>query len=134
MRVEKFQPIDLALLTPQPQQQEAYDRVTYDFAAELAKGTAYTVWKGGVPVACAGLINAEAGPAAWAWLSEDVDMIWLHRRIRAALRAIPKVYAYADENWPQACRWLTLLGFEPTDVVDYPLGQPHRLYVRIRHG
>ncbi len=65
-------------------------------------------------------------------MGEDAPMLALHRYVRAALQAIPECLTYVDVTWPQALRWIALLGFKPTGVVMDLGGVPHGVFSYVR--
>ena len=128
MIVKRFKREDLDAIPVQDRQRFALPFVTDAALEQMEQGPAYTLHDDG-PVACAGIVSGDV-PVAWAWLSEDVPMLALHRYVRAALQAVPYCIAYGALDWPQALRWLELLGFTPTGEVEELGGIPHGMFER----
>lgn len=129
MRVEPFKASHLDSFLPQPRQAEGFALLTPEFAQRMEQGVAYSAVEDNRTLACAGFVETQAGPVAWAWLSEGAPLLTLHRYVQAALREVPLVWAYADERWPEAGRWLSMLGFVETNRTEDMAG-PHRLYLK----
>jgi hypothetical protein len=127
--VRKFRRNDLAALPVQTRQRATLALLDAGSMALIDSGPAYTLDDDG-PKACAGIAYTETAPVAWAWLAEDAPMLALHRYVKAALAAVPYCMAYAALDWPQAVRWLELLGFEPTGEQENLGGSLHGLFVR----
>lgn len=110
MIVRPFRESDLEALRVQRRQAWSLGHVTDDVLTLMAAGPAYTL-EDGRPLAIAGIAPVGDKRVAWAWLAECVPLLTLTRFVQAALAVSGEVYAYAALDWPQAQRWLKVLGF-----------------------
>lgn len=129
MIVRRFRREDLTGFRVQPRQAATFACVEPAVVAFMEAGPAYTL-EDGEPLAMAGLATVDDRRIAWAWLAENAPVLALHRYVLAALRAVPKVYAFAAEDWPQAQHWLRMLGFAPTGNRECLAGQWHGEWCR----
>jgi hypothetical protein len=133
--VVAFTSSHLRHITPQAAQVSEVNSATT--AAEY--GQAWTALIGGVPIACAGLVEIWQGRAyAWALLAEGAGryLLPVTREIRSRLDAsgFARVEMAVDAGFIAGCRWAELLGFKletPEPMRKYlPNGRDAYLYAR----
>lgn len=130
LRTQERQPKDLALFSDP------------EYGQSLASGDAFSVFDAaGELQACLGVFELWTGRGlGWALLSGNVTqlMVPITKRARAFFdaSAYRRVEAYVDPNFPQALRWVELLGFKretPEPMLNFtPTGGAQYLYARIR--
>lgn len=114
----KATPYDVLAIKVQPAQREALEAFERpEAAAVLRESLAYAAYVGNVCIAAAGVTPRWNGVAvAWAVLSVEAGPFLpsITKRCRAMLDAAPfrRIEATAACNFPEAERWLRMLGFE----------------------
>lgn len=118
MRAIQFQPEHLRRIKIQPRQSGfSFEGMGIEKYGEAmaANGPSWSLESDdGQIVACGGLFFQWEGRAvAWAFLSESSPMVALTRIAREILSAccIRRVEAWTDVDFPQAQRWIRMLGF-----------------------
>jgi len=130
LRTQAQQPKDLALFSDP------------DYGQSLASGDSFSIFdSAGELQACLGVFELWRGRGlAWALLSANVHRLMLPISYRARSffqgSKYDRIEAYIDPNFPQAIRWIELLGFvretaEPMRKFT-PTGADQYLYARIR--
>lgn len=115
MSFRPFSVADLHLIEVQPRHAEALAAVLADLEPyRMLEGpTAWTLWRGGRPLGCAGITQG----VAWAFLGRDLrrDMVRVTRFVRRILELhrenVGPVTAEIDESFPAGVQWALLLGF-----------------------
>lgn len=135
LQVVAFTAAHLEHISPQAAQRSEVNSATT--AAEY--GQAWTALVGGVPIACAGLVEVWHGRAyAWALLAEGAGryLLPVTREIRSRLEVsgFSRVEMAVDAGFIAGCRWAELLGFKletPEPMQSYlPNRRPAYLYAR----
>ena len=123
MMIERFTVDHFRGMRVQERQAHTVPLAGPEFLSGLTKGACYSLLDGDTVLACAGLVPEGDYWVAWAWLSEDAGrhMVTLHRAVRTALEAVRSpVFAYAEDAFPEAGRWLAMLGFRPIEGCAMP--------------
>jgi len=117
----------------------AQDPATLDLSALSAEGLAWTGEVDGKIVGVAGVIPQWSNRAiAWAMIAKDAGphFVSIHREVRKFLIHCPfvRVEAQVDVGFPEANRWMTMLGFELEGYMRAfrPDGADMLLYARVR--
>lgn len=118
MLLRPFHPMDLGAIGVQARQEHDYPFMTEALAQRLhTEGPAWTAEINGRVLACGGLWNCHGVTAhGWAYFVNDIGpaMIGFTRLARRAIAATDcrRIEATAPADWPEANRWLAMLGFE----------------------
>lgn len=104
---------DLAL---QPAQSRFLKHLTPEHAVALESGLAMTAMEDGRPLMCGGLAEMWSERALlWSFISSEAGrhFVAIHRATVRFLEVAPyrRIEAEADCDFPEAHRWLTMLGF-----------------------
>lgn len=137
----KATPYDVLAINVQPQQRgslEAFERP--EAAAVMRESITQAAYLGNKCIAAAGVTPRWNGVAvAWAILDVEAGpfLPQITRRCRAMLDAAPfrRIEATAACNFPEADRWLRMLGFEletPWSEGYTPDGQDVAIYKRMK--
>jgi hypothetical protein len=116
MRLVPFEPDHLCGIVPPAMSEE--DLVLF---GQLYRplGPAWTGIDGNNVFGCGGILRRGDTGMAWAILSYPIDVIPVHRAVRAVLdqakqeMGLRRLEARALIHWDNACRWLERLGFRP---------------------
>jgi RimJ/RimL family protein N-acetyltransferase len=120
MNIEPFKPEHFDTLILQPAQEYARPNLeNRGYGEALAsRGDAFTGFIDGRVVGCVGVLPMWEGRAeAWALLARDVGLRGMREVHNAVLRYLEmcpyrRLEAHCDADFPQARRWLEMLGFE----------------------
>ena len=146
IRVEQFQPGDLALLVPQAAQSGYADTGQATGEHLAMAGPAFTAWQDGVPVLTAGFLILQPHHArCWCRLAQidGCTLAALSKRTRAvidlAATDYPRIDMEVHTPFEAGHRWARMLGFvrEGTMRGYGPNGEDFDLYARVRgngHG
>jgi hypothetical protein len=142
IRIIPFKAEHLYDIDVQSAQTDIHTWVSPDLARALEReeGWSYSALDGDEVLGCAGLVAQWPGrKTAWAYLSGNVGHRFpvLHRAALKFLNecGVRRVEAAADVNFPEAHRWLAMLGFikEAERMEAYlPNGSACSLYARVR--
>lgn len=135
MNVEPFRWFDLWRFRWQDAQRADAEYVTTPYAMNLeAAGPAFTFWDRDRIVGCGGFVAHGAAAQLWAFLAPDCPMVAMTRAVERAFRAVDfrDLWATCDAEFPQAARWLRVMGFEEVRRLETftPSHRPHLLFVR----
>lgn len=132
MNIIAFKPEHAALIQLQTMQ----FGVSIDVADQIT-GPAWTGEVDGQPIICAGFMPIWEGRAfAWALLAQSAGrhMAAVHRAARERIRAarFRRLEAYVDPRYPQAARWVSMLGFQREGLLRRftPAGEDMEIYCR----
>lgn len=136
-----FEATDLLLIDLQPGQCKPEFRLDEQYGQWLKENSycAYTIEHEGAVVAVGGAIELWPGRAeVWLLLDKRAGRIMssVHRRVLRFITALPhhRVETGCEIDWPEAHRWLKMLGFEHERTARkyMPSGRDIDIYVRIR--
>jgi hypothetical protein len=139
--VAPFHPAHLLEIRAQPAQPKDFALFSDpEYGEQLLAGDAFSVFD------AAGQVQAVLGVAplwenrgaAWAVLSGECGPVFvaMHKQAKAYFDRcrFARVEAYIDPNFPQAVRWIELLGFQREGLMRKftPAGADNYLYSRVR--
>jgi RimJ/RimL family protein N-acetyltransferase len=141
IRLEPFSPAHVALIEDAGQQEWAREYFE-DSAIEAAAGDAVSIYAEGEFFGCAGVVEIHKFRAlVWAILVPGHRRHWLEfNRVARAwiterLKTYPRIEAYTDPDFPQAQRWMKVLGFRQEGAIKpyfFPDGRACAEWVLLR--
>lgn len=141
MIIIPFEPEHLELIELQESQKLFKERFKNEYASHLIdSGPCYSAIEDGIVYACAGVsIQWDNRAIVWSLLSKDVGRHFT-RIHKAAFRlmdmvSIRRIEAHVDPDFPEAHRWIKMLGFEFEGRMKAfsPYGDDMDLYARIKN-
>lgn len=141
MHIRKFTPVDLHKLSLQDAQKIVQDDFSDpDYAFSLMQnGEVYTIENQAGVIACLGFIRySESHIRVWALLSSNMKkyLSFIHWKINRWLNSsnFQRIDATVDCEFPQAIRWIELLGFTREGRMKKftPEGRDVYLYARVQ--
>ncbi len=110
MKITPFHPSHFGAIEPPWFQREIVARVTPDYLAALAAEPSSTLWIGGRPIACAGVLG---GCEVWSLIDANIrpHRFSLFRAAKIFMSEFSWLYANVDGQYYEACNWLEHMGF-----------------------
>ena len=131
MNLIPFDPIHLQGFRPHARQAGA------DLSGAWFDGVGVTLMDGDRVIAAGGLLPIWSGRVlAWALISEGANMVAVSRAAREFLAGFPelqRIEATVDLTFPEAIRWIELLGFQREGIMRKcgPNGEDFAMYARV---
>lgn len=141
IEIRQLLPDELAALDVQPWQRMPEFELTDEYCSFLCDHSIQPtgVWLGGHLVAAGGALEIWPGRAeVWLLLaaSSGKNFLAVHRAVRRFLQIMPhrRLETTCEIGWPQARRWLEMLGFERECTARgyMPSGRDIDIYVRVQ--
>jgi GNAT superfamily N-acetyltransferase len=140
MIVRPYKADDLRDLVLQPGQAYLQPMLAgSDYARTLEQSDAWTGEEGGRVIGCAGVAEVWQGRGiAWALIAKDAGsrFVAIHRAVARylSLTSLRRVEAWVDVEFPEAHRWMEMLGFrrEGRMARFTPDGRDADLYAKVR--
>lgn len=134
-------PDELATLKVQPWQRKPEFELTPDYCEFICANSVMPtgIWIGDKLVAAGGAFEIwDSRAEVWMLLSEEsgISFVGVHRVVQRFIASMPyaRLETTCELGWPQAKRWLEMLGFthEATARKYMPGGRDVDIYVRIQ--